>query len=161
MELAVLLFPPAPATAGGLKYIILLSYYYSVAKQIAPTDPNPQDINLDSDLFIMYGGTSESSSAQSLGTHRPSGNPLLTSRFNPVRDVGGANPFPTVPLLRAHGIIMLIAWPLLAISGIFFAAWMRPALPNGGWFQVYTCKHNLIVYRVQDSDDLIHVQAMP
>ena len=40
------------------------------------------------------------------------------------------------PLLRAHGIIMLIAWPLLAVSGIFFAAWMRPALPNGEWFQV-------------------------
>ena len=31
---------------------------------------------------------------------------------------------------------MLIAWPLLAFTAIFFAAWMKPALPNGEWFQV-------------------------
>ena len=32
---------------------------------------------------------------------------------------------------------MIIAWPLLAVTAIFFAAWMRPALPNGEWFQVH------------------------
>ena len=40
-------------------------------------------------------------------------------------------------LIRAHGILMIIAWPLLAVIAIFFAAWMRPALPNGEWFQVH------------------------
>ena len=40
-------------------------------------------------------------------------------------------------LTRAHGILMIIAWPVLAVMGIFFAAWMRPALPNGEWFQVH------------------------
>ena len=39
-------------------------------------------------------------------------------------------------LIRAHGILMIIAWPLLAVTAIFFALFMRPALPNGEWFQV-------------------------
>lgn len=33
---------------------------------------------------------------------------------------------------------MLISWPLLATNAIFFASWLKPALPNGGWFQVLT-----------------------
>lgn len=34
------------------------------------------------------------------------------------------------------GILMILAWPLLVVSAIFFALWMKPALPNGEWFQV-------------------------
>ena len=40
-------------------------------------------------------------------------------------------------LIQTHGILMLIAWPLLATTGIFFASYMRPALPNGEWFQAH------------------------
>lgn len=40
-------------------------------------------------------------------------------------------------LIQAHGILMLIAWPLLASTAIFFAAYMRPALPKGEWFQIH------------------------
>ena len=29
---------------------------------------------------------------------------------------------------------MTIAWLALAMSGAFFAAWMKPVLPNGEWF---------------------------
>ena len=32
---------------------------------------------------------------------------------------------------------MIIAWPMLGFTSVFFAAWMRPALPNGQWFQVH------------------------
>ena len=39
-------------------------------------------------------------------------------------------------LIRAHGALMIIAWPFLAVTAIFFALFMRPALPNGEWFQV-------------------------
>ena len=88
----------------------------------------------------MYGVGQMGSGAQALNSHvlGAGGNPLLSAdRVNAVVDSGDlGNDFPMVQLLRAHGILMLIAWPLLAISGIFFAAWMRPALPNGEWFQV-------------------------
>ena len=44
---------------------------------------------------------------------------------------------PIIPeLVQAHGILMILAWPMLALTAIFFATWMRPALPNGEWFQV-------------------------
>ena len=46
------------------------------------------------------------------------------------------------PLIRAHGILMIVTWPVLAVTGIFFAAWMKPALPKAEWFQVccmYEC----------------------
>ena len=40
-------------------------------------------------------------------------------------------------LVRAHGIFMLIAWLLLVQVAVHFAWYMRPALPNGEWFQVH------------------------
>ena len=87
----------------------------------------------------MYGVGPTGTGDQALAIHNTgAGNPLLSEqRVNPAVDAGNlANDFPRAQLLRAHGILMLIAWPLLAVSGIFFAAWMRPALPNGEWFQV-------------------------
>ena len=58
--------------------------------------------------------------------------------YNPVMDKskGEGDNFPRLPLVRAHGALMLIAWPLFGVTGIFFASWMRPALPKGQWFQV-------------------------
>lgn len=32
---------------------------------------------------------------------------------------------------------MIIAWPLLAIIGIFFSTWTRPFLSRGRWFQIH------------------------
>ena len=90
----------------------------------------------------MYGVGPSGGGLQGLSSHvqGAGGNPLLTDRVNITLAEGDlVNDFPMGQLLRAHGILMLIAWPLLAISGIFFAAWMRPALPNGEWFKVYTC----------------------
>ncbi len=62
-------------------------------------------------------------------------------RYNPSTSSAfvGGNVFDTVHkpnLIRAHGILMIIAWPVLAVLGIFFAAFMKPSLPNGEWFQV-------------------------
>ena len=37
----------------------------------------------------------------------------------------------------AVGILMIISWLLLATSGIFFASWMKPVLPNGEWFNAH------------------------
>ena len=109
-----------------------------MAKQIAPGDVDT-DLDLNNDLFVLYGVGPTGTGAAALLPHNlgPGGNPLVSGgRVNAVADAGAAVPFPTVNLLRAHGILMLISWPLLAISGIFFAAWMRPALPNGEWFKV-------------------------
>ena len=59
--------------------------------------------------------------------------------INPSSGVGnfGADNIIPPALTRAHGILMWIAWPVLACTGIFFAMWMREALPNGKWFQVH------------------------
>ena len=120
-------------------YLYINFFYCRFAKRIAATDAN-QDLDLNNELFVMYGIGPDGTGAQALATHiqGAGGNPLITTdRVNIVvgnGDLGGN--FPIGQLLRAHGILMLIAWPLLAVSGIFFAAWMRPALPNGEWFQV-------------------------
>lgn len=113
-------------------------------KKIAPSDPEPEDIDLDSDVFIMYGSTSHTSLGQALSSHRSSAsfnrweqyrNPYLTEhQFNPAKDVGGA--LPSTRLLRAHGVIMMVAWPLLAVTAIFLATWMKVYVPKGRWLQV-------------------------
>lgn len=113
-------------------------------KKIAPSDPEPEDIDLDSDVFIMYGSSSHTSVGPALSSHRSSPsfnrqeryrNPYLTGRrFNPAKDVGGA--LPSTGLLRAHGVIMLVAWPLLAVTDIILATWMKMYVPNGRLLQV-------------------------
>lgn len=89
----------------------------------------------------MYGVRPATPSAGSFLSHvqGAGGNPLLSAqRVNPLTDVGEVGADNTRPrLIRAHGILMLIAWPLMAVMAIFFAAWMRPALPNGEWFQIH------------------------
>ncbi len=32
---------------------------------------------------------------------------------------------------------MTVAWPFLAVIGIFFSAWTKPAFPKGQWFQFH------------------------
>ena len=58
-------------------------------------------------------------------------------RYNPVA-ASGEITISTFKdsLITAHSVLMLVAWPVLSFTAIFFAAWMKPALPNGGWFQV-------------------------
>ena len=110
---------------------------FSVAKKIVADNPPPVNINLNSNLYILFGRRTGDSNAGSLRIH--SETPKISARrYNPTVDSerGQASSFPKIPLIRAHGILMLIAWPLLGATGIFFAAWMRPAMPNGQWFQV-------------------------
>ena len=75
-----------------------------------------------------------------LGSFPTHGNriPLISDgRFNPASSSGDIDISRLrQQLLQAHGILMLIAWPILAFTAIFFAAWMKQALPNGEWFQV-------------------------
>ena len=102
-----------------------------------PDVPSPIDVNLDSELFILFGRKKGDSGIESLTKHEE--DPKISAgQFNPVRDsaTGDGGNFPMVPLIRAHGSLMLIAWPLLGVCGIFFVSWMRPALPKGQWFWV-------------------------
>ena len=129
------------------RLVLLLCYHrcmhyhqflFRVAKKIAPSGAG-EDLDLNNDYYVLYGRRRTSSRAGSLIQHET--NPLISSRVVNVVTAGGsvgAQSFPTQPLLRFHGILMIIAWPLLALCGIFFASWMRPALPNGEWFQVWT-----------------------
>ena len=110
-----------------------------------------QDLDLNNDFYVLFGRKIAASVAGALSRHEtgPANNPRISSEtVNPVTDGGsvGAQTFPTLQLLRFHGILMIIAWPLLALCGIFFASWMRPALPNGEWFQVHVYNNNLCGY---------------
>jgi len=66
------------------------------------------------------------------------------------------------------GILMVLAWPILAYLGITMARHMKPALPNGEWFQIhrilvltslfFTCVAFILIfvaYRNNDTRGLI------
>ncbi|KAL5487302.1 hypothetical protein EMCRGX_G019886 [Ephydatia muelleri] len=59
-------------------------------------------------------------------TPRLSAQAVNIAQFTGV--VVSSGEFPKTALTKVHGIMMLISWPLLAVTGIFFAAWMKPAL---------------------------------
>ena len=116
----------------------------SVSKRVAPG--TEQDLDLNDDYYVIYGRRRGPSSSGSLRI-RHEENPVISSEtLNPVTVQSvddGSVPltFPKIPLLKFHGILMIIAWPVLALCGIFFTTWMRQALPNGEWFQVNVPPH--------------------
>jgi len=96
--------------------------------------------NLNRSFYLMY-GVGHERAAQSLTSHSYGfvGTPEVSK--GKVNLASGEDDFGTdtvrPALTRLHGILMWVAWPVLACTGIFFALWMRPVLPNGEWFQVH------------------------
>lgn len=101
------------------------------------------DYDLDDDYYVLYGHGNGEPEAGALGFHGGGDDiPSISDHpVNPVTDTGaqGEDKFKKTKqiLIQTHGILMLIAWPLLGSTGIFFAAYMRMALPGGEWFQVH------------------------
>ena len=81
--------------------------------------------------------------ANSGGFTRHEKTPTLSKQMvNMVEDrkVDGSQVISTyaqAALIKAHGILMIIAWPMFASLSIYFAAFMKPVLcKKGEWFQV-------------------------
>ena len=77
------------------------------SKRIAATDPN-QDLDLNADLFVMYGVGPDGSGAQALSSHiqGAAGNPLLSvDRVNAVVDNGDL-----IDDFRVTVLIILVIW---------------------------------------------------
>ena len=101
------------------------------------------DLDLSGEYYVLYGLSNNPPISGALVTHRGGGpNPSITAnKVNVTNDTGvqEADDFEDIKnaLIRAHGISMLVAWPLLVCIAIFFASWMRQALPNGEWFKIH------------------------
>ncbi len=112
-------------------------------RRIQGSDLDPvQDLDLNNAYYVIYGGLDAGvAGAGSFSSHTQGGgrNPRLSAQLvNPVIAEGEVQQDNLRrQLTQAHGILMLIAWPLMAVTAIFFAAWMRPAMPNGEWFQIH------------------------
>ena len=76
--------------------INFLSSHFRVGKQIIASDPAPQDINLNTDLYVLWGIRANDSMAGQLLTHRPEGNPAASLELvNPAGVVAPTTPPPT------------------------------------------------------------------
>ena len=140
----------------------MIVHSYRVAKRIAPSDMF--DLNLNRNLFVIYARriATSLSGLTRLDSHSGGGNAVRSmsaEQVNPAQTGGtvGGSEFDRVTrprLIRAHGTLMIIAWPMLAVMGIFFTVFMRPAMPDGGWFQV-----SRLVYVILLSIHLIFVNS--
>jgi hypothetical protein len=105
------------------------------------TTGDPQDRSFNEQLYLFL-ATSGNPGAAGVGLnqHGPSGTFVAVSS-NPViiaqgGSVGGAA-CGASGLIRAHGIFMFITWGVLVQFGYFFAAYMKPAMVTGLWFQIH------------------------
>ena len=103
-----------------------------------------EKFNLNGEYYVLYGVGDGPALPGRLIPHTTGGSPIPTissHMVNPYKDTGNktGGSFAKVKgyLVRAHGILMLLAWPFLGSTGIFVAAFMRAALPEGKWFQVH------------------------
>ena len=65
---------------------------------------------------------------------------ISSTTINPADQTGG----PTFSLLhraltKTHGVLMIVAWPVLAGTAVLFPAFLKPVLKKGKWFQVGCC----------------------
>jgi hypothetical protein len=103
------------------------------------TGDTTDDIQLDQPAFFLFAfGTAQGGPSDGLNYHGPSsrfvsGSPLTATQSG---DVGVAAD-PTEPFIKAHGILMIWAWVLLAATAIFYARFTRPAYVTGQWFEVH------------------------
>ena len=126
--------------------LVNLFYIHRVSKRIVPLEEGSgQDLDLTDSLYVIYARRVRvSPELNRIETHAIDGlsvRGVSAQKFAIASDTGaaGRDVFDTVHrpnLIRAHGILMIIAWPLLATTAIFFAIFLKPALPNGEWFQV-------------------------
>lgn len=136
----------------------------SFSRLIEGVDPCPQDLPLDQSYYLEFGVGDRGRGKAILSVnyftsllffpdnvsvsrfHRHEQNPQISSREYNLATQSGEIGRDTLKrdLITAHAVLMLVAWPLLAFTGIFFAAWMRPALPNGQWFQVHIIMLNTL-----------------
>ncbi|XP_019851677.1 PREDICTED: putative ferric-chelate reductase 1 [Amphimedon queenslandica] len=99
-----------------------------------------QDYDLNQSLYRIYSALSDKGGPHLEHLHKHSFTPSMTSKKSNIIDdinnngTSGTPIWPRKILLKCHGIFMITSWLLLATSGIFFAAWMKPVLPNGEWF---------------------------
>ncbi len=122
---------------------------HRVIKRILPSDDF--DIDLDQDLYVLYGKRSiNATTLRTIDSH--DSDPLISKKkINVAHDNGsasGENKLFKDALVKTHSALMLVTWPLLVVSGIFFPVFMKPALPGGGWFQVisenYACNYRYV-----------------
>ena len=120
-----------------------INFHSRFGRSITGSD-DPHDLDLNSKHYVLFGWSNNKPDAGRLTPHTVGGAPdpsISKHRVNVAKDTGveHGRDFDSIKriLIRTHGILMLIAWLLLASTGIFFAAHMRPALPNGEWFQVH------------------------
>lgn len=125
------------------------------------------DFNLDNSYYIMIGTGGQ----QGAPFQRHERNPeVSTSKVNLVRDTSVNFDYARIPLIKTHGIFMILSWPILAYLGITMARHMKPAMPNGGWFQVhrilvltslfFTCLAFILIFvafRNNDTSGLINL----
>ena len=115
--------------------------FCSFGRSISGTG-NTHDVNLDGEYYVLYGRRSGHPIAGGVHSHTGNENPPVSAGLvNLLTSTGvqAGSSFGSVRngLVRAHGILMLIAWPLLASTAIFFASHMKAAFPKGEWFQVH------------------------
>ena len=140
----------------------VVTYYCTrrFSREIEGIDPCPQDFLLNHSYYLQFGRSdkvrgmyyvekthvwlvgftvisTDTANVSNFHFHDIGTPTISKSTYNPAMshgEIGASNMRNN--LILAHGILMLIAWPLLSFVAIFFAAWMKPALPNGEWFQV-------------------------
>lgn len=105
------------------------------------TNDSDGDKYLDKEYYMMFGAVdaSFSNGSTSLSYHVAQNPYISTVPINPANSSGKVySTFGiTGCLTRVHGILMVAAWPMMAATSIFFAVWMRPALPASVGFLLH------------------------
>jgi hypothetical protein len=125
---------PHSATYTDGKFSCLLSRYHGIINE-------GYDFDLNNSFHLLMGcGLKKTPLNQHLAKHdyKPEVTNIKINPYNSSYNGSIPHSMSTFErtLLKTHGILMVIAYPLLLVTGVFFAAWFKPALPKG-WFIIH------------------------
>ncbi|XP_019855379.1 PREDICTED: putative ferric-chelate reductase 1 isoform X2 [Amphimedon queenslandica] len=115
------------------KFSCYFSRYYGVINE-------GFDYDLHNRYYILLGcSTTKSDLDVNFPYHQPNFPAISDSMLHPFgngTDTASGKPTFEKRMIRAHGVLMVIAYPVLLLTAVFFAAWMKPTMPKM-WFQVH------------------------
>ena len=89
-------------------------------------------------LFLLFHLPGSSSEGFTYHQRTPA---ISSTTTNPARYSGDVGSIKLRKALsKAHGILMIVAWPWLTGTAMLFAAFLKPVLKKGKWFQVWRDK---------------------
>ena len=119
-------------------YTINGSYFFCEFNRAYVPPDSSEGFTLNDGTFFIFSAIRSDILPTSLRFERHEFTPCVSDgRIDPLALTNVTSSNPDYSLVKAHGLMMILAWSVFISTGVFIANYGKCALPNGEWFQLH------------------------